>query len=140
MMMNRFGDGTGDFFTDSVWMPPQGCHRHLLRMACGTRVFNRCLHCSTFSLIFISRLLDPDSLCSAIMQPLPKFYVEDHLFQISWTAIACTNYVPFVLAAVGFAGVGAAGQAVSSVYISEISHVSNIMTYIHTTHALSPKG
>jgi hypothetical protein len=41
--------------------------------------------------------------------------------------IACTNYVPLILAAVGFAGFGAAGQAISTVYISEISHVSNQM-------------
>ncbi|RVE52105.1 hypothetical protein evm_003178 [Chilo suppressalis] len=39
---------------------------------------------------------------------------------IAWSVLCITNYVPLILLAVGFAGVGAAGQAVSSVYISEI--------------------
>ncbi|KAL4717826.1 hypothetical protein ACJJTC_000975 [Scirpophaga incertulas] len=43
---------------------------------------------------------------------------------ISWSIISLTRNVPLILVAVGLAGVGAAGQAVSSVYISEISQDS----------------
>ncbi|KAM3958156.1 uncharacterized protein ACR2FA_007795 [Aphomia sociella] len=41
-------------------------------------------------------------------------------FVIAWAVVSLTTSVPLVLAAVGFSGVGAAGQAVSAVYISEI--------------------
>ncbi|XP_063833519.1 facilitated trehalose transporter Tret1-like [Ostrinia nubilalis] len=41
-------------------------------------------------------------------------------FVFTWAVLSFTDYIPLVLVAVGFAGVGAAGQAVSSVYISEI--------------------
>ncbi|XP_059055636.1 facilitated trehalose transporter Tret1-like [Achroia grisella] len=41
-------------------------------------------------------------------------------FVIAWTVISFTTHVPLVLASVGFAGAGAAGQVVSAVYISEI--------------------
>jgi hypothetical protein len=59
------------------------------------------------------------------------------ILQVSWVMIACTRHVPLVLAAVGFAGVSAAGQAVSSVYIAEISHVRAddfINTYVLTKY------
>lgn len=45
-------------------------------------------------------------------------------FQISWTIISMSSQVWQVLVAVTVAGVSAAGQAVSTVYISEIAHDS----------------
>ncbi|XP_073962345.1 facilitated trehalose transporter Tret1-like [Choristoneura fumiferana] len=42
-------------------------------------------------------------------------------FVVSWAVISLTTYVPLILAAVGVAGIGAAGQIVTGVYVSEIS-------------------
>ncbi|KAL0861717.1 hypothetical protein ABMA27_009198 [Loxostege sticticalis] len=41
-------------------------------------------------------------------------------FVVAWAVIAFSSNIPLVIIAIGFAGVGCAGQAVSSVYISEI--------------------
>ncbi|XP_048001084.1 facilitated trehalose transporter Tret1-like [Leguminivora glycinivorella] len=45
-------------------------------------------------------------------------------FVLSWTIISLTNYVPLILAAMCVAGLGAAGQIVSGVYVSEIAQDS----------------
>ncbi|XP_026318284.1 facilitated trehalose transporter Tret1-like [Hyposmocoma kahamanoa] len=39
---------------------------------------------------------------------------------IGWTIISLTNYTPLIILAMGISGFGAAGQAVTSVYIAEI--------------------
>lgn len=41
-------------------------------------------------------------------------------FQIGWSIITLTNYTPLIIIAIGITGFGAAGQAVSAVYIAEI--------------------
>ncbi|XP_034826177.1 facilitated trehalose transporter Tret1-like [Maniola hyperantus] len=45
-------------------------------------------------------------------------------YVIAWSIIAVTDSVYLVLFAIGFAGVGAAGQGICSIYISEISQDS----------------
>ncbi|XP_072948182.1 facilitated trehalose transporter Tret1-2 homolog [Epargyreus clarus] len=43
---------------------------------------------------------------------------------ITWGIISVTTNVPLVIGLIGFAGAGAAGQAISSIYIGEICHES----------------
>ncbi|XP_049880004.1 facilitated trehalose transporter Tret1-like isoform X2 [Pectinophora gossypiella] len=52
------------------------------------------------------------------------FQMNASLISVAWTIISLTTYVPLVIAAIGVAGFGAAGQAVSSVYIAEIAQDS----------------
>ncbi|KAI5641239.1 sugar transporter domain-containing protein [Phthorimaea operculella] len=42
-------------------------------------------------------------------------------FVLTWLIISFTTYVPLIIASLGIAGLGAGGQAVSSVYIAEIA-------------------
>ncbi|KAJ2940908.1 hypothetical protein O0L34_g10169 [Tuta absoluta] len=42
-------------------------------------------------------------------------------FVLTWLIISLTTYVPLIIASLGIAGIGAGGQAVSSVYIAEIA-------------------
>lgn len=60
-------------------------------------------------------------VCDNLIFP---FVLKICLFQIGWSIISLTNYTPLIIIAMGITGIGAAGQVVSAVYITEIAQDS----------------